>query len=158
MPSVTFGKKLLKNEVVRFILSAGMGFLVDISLFYVLDKYLPKKIFLVFSFKVPIYDLILFVSFFIGVVVNFLMTRYFVFTQSATSPSKQFFRFISVAILGYFANLGVLTIFVNVLKMSHPEARITAALSLFFASFFVHKLFSFSLSLRHHSPGKHPKH
>jgi hypothetical protein len=38
--------------------------------------------------------------------------------------------------------------------MYPPLARATAALSLFFVSYFVHKLFSFSLSLRHHAPGK----
>jgi hypothetical protein len=35
------------------------------------------------------------------------------------------------------------------MHMYPPVARITAALSLFFASYFVHKFFSFSLSLRH---------
>jgi hypothetical protein len=39
-------------------------------------------------------------------------------------------------------------------QMYPPVARVTAALSLFFASFFVHKIFSFSLSLRHHASGR----
>jgi len=32
--SLTLGNKLLKNQVLRFVLSAGVGFLVDISAFY----------------------------------------------------------------------------------------------------------------------------
>jgi putative flippase GtrA len=86
-------------------------------------------------------------------VVNFLITRYAVFTESASSPLKQFLRFISVAIVGFFANLGLLDFFIRSLHFYPPVARITAALSLFFASFFIHKFFSFSLSLRHHATG-----
>jgi putative flippase GtrA len=80
-----------------------------------------------------------------------------VFSESKLAPYKQFVRFVSVAIIGFFANLVVIKIFIQEFGMYPPLARIVAALSLFFASFFVHKLFSFSLSLRHHavqSPNK----
>jgi len=89
----------------------------------------------------------------LGVVVNFVITRYIVFHESVSSPLKQFVRFVSVAIIGFFANLFMLDIFIRSLNFYPPVARIAAALSLFFASFFVHKFFSFSLSLRHHAAG-----
>ena len=91
------------------------------------------------------------ISFFLGVMVNFLITRYVVFTESKLAPYKQFLRFVSVATIGFFANLGVIKILIQSFGMYPPVARIVAALSLFFASYFVHKLFSFSLSLRHHA-------
>ena len=158
MSNVAAGRKLLNNQVIRFVLSAGMGFLVDISAFYLFYHNLltEKKYYIVF-FTVRNYTLSLSISFFLGVLVNFIVTRYFVFTESTSSPLKQFLRFVSVAIIGYFANLAVLDFFIVDLNFYPPVARITAALSLFFASFFVHKFFSFSLSLRHHSPGKHVK-
>ena len=150
MSSITLGNKLLQNQVVRFILSAGAGFLVDISVFYLFyHNLLTQKTYLIFSFTVRNSSLSLALSFFLGVLVNFIITRYFVFSESKSSPYKQFFRFISVAIIGFFANLLVLKFFIQDAHLYPPVARPLAALSLFFASFFVHKFFSFSLSLRH---------
>jgi putative flippase GtrA len=104
----------------------------------------------IFNYTFDNYTLALAISFFLGVMVNFLITRYLVFNESVSSPAKQFFRFVSVAIIGFFANLILLDIFIRSVGMYPPVARVAAALSLFFASFFVHKFFSFSLSLRHH--------
>jgi len=154
MASVSLSHKIFKNQVARFIFSAGIGFLVDIFAFYLLyHKFLEQPVYQVFSFRYDNYTLSLAISFFLGVIVNFLITRYMVFNESVSSPAKQFFRFAAVAIVGFFANLGLLNIFIRSLDMYPPVARITAALSLFFASFFVHKFFSFSLSLRHHATG-----
>jgi len=151
--------RLLDNEVIRFVLSVGLGFSVDQLSFYLFYKKLfPVKTYgSILSFPVDNYFLAFSISFFLGVLVNFLITRYFVFTKSQSSSLKQFSRFFSVAIVGYFANLGLLELFVKKFHMYPPLARITAALSLFFLSYFVHKAFSFSLSLKrqktdHESP------
>ncbi len=158
MAEITLGKKLLKNQVIRFVFSAGIGFLVDISAFYLFyHNFLTQKTYHVLSFTMRNSTVSLAISFFMGVVVNFLITRYFVFTESTSSPAKQFIRFVSVAILGFFANLLVLKFFIQVLHLYPPVARVTAALSLFFASYFVHKFFSFSLAPRDHVSGRHKK-
>ena len=148
----TVWKKILKNEVARFILSAGAGFLVDVSSFSLIyHVLLMQKSYKVFNAQVTNYQVAFTVSFFLGVIVNFLMTKYVVFSASKLAPFKQFLRFFSVAIVGYFANLGVIEFLVKDLNMNPLIARPSAALSLFFASFFIHKVFSFSLSLRHHA-------
>src|ERR1700710_1149173 len=150
MADITLGRKLLKNQVIRFILSAGIGFLVDISLFPLLyHNVFTEKKYRILSHNIDHYAFSFTISYSLGVLVNFLITRYFVFSESKSSPFKQFFRFISVAFIGYFANLGILEVFINDVHMNPLFARPAAALSLFFASFFVHKFFSFSLSLRH---------
>jgi putative flippase GtrA len=142
--------RLLKNQVARFVLSAGVGFLVDISAFYLFFHNLfTQKTYSILNASVRNSTLSLAVSFFLGVMVNFLITKYLVFSESRSSPLKQFIRFSSVAIIGFFANLGVIKFFIQSLDMYPPVARILAALSLFFASYFVHKFFSFSLALRH---------
>lgn len=149
---VSTAKKLINNQVVRFVLSAGAGFIVDITAFYLFyHNLLTQKTYDVFNAVVRNSTISLAISFFLGVMVNFLITRYLVFTESKLAPYKQFMRFISVAIIGFFANLGAIKILIQDFNMYPPLARIVAALSLFFASFFVHKLFSFSLSLRHHA-------
>ncbi len=150
--------KLSKNQVARFVLSAGVGFLVDISLFYILYRHVLIK---------PVYHIVgrpfsnkaisFTISYLSGVLTNFFITRYIVFTESTLEPYKQFVRFVSVAIVGYFANLGLLELFTNSLNIDPPVARPMAMLSLFFASFFIHKFFSFSLSLRHHAVGTNNK-
>lgn len=149
---VSTAKKLINNQVVRFVLSAGAGFVVDITTFYLFyHNLLTQKTYNIFNAVVRNSTISLAISFFLGVLVNFLITRYLVFTESKLAPYKQFMRFISVAIIGFFANLGAIKILIQDFNMYPPLARIVAALSLFFASFFVHKLFSFSLSLRHHA-------
>lgn len=153
MADKILGKKILKSQVLRFILSAGVGFLVDIGSFPLLYHNLfPERMYHVWAVNLDHYVLSFTISFIMGVTVNFLITRYFVFSESKSSPSKQFLRFAAVAVLGYFANLGILEIFINDVQIKPLFARPAAALSLFFASYFVHKFFSFSLALRHHAP------
>lgn len=154
----TLIKRITRNQVARFILSAGTGFLVDIVCFYLFYHNLfEQKYYELLGMRLRNFTVSLSISFFLGVFVNFIMTRYIVFTESKTSFSKQFFRFTSVAIIGFFANQFLLELLVNQAGLYPPVARIGAALSLFFASFFIHKVFSFSLSLRHHAAANSSK-
>lgn len=154
----SFWKTLLKNQAVRFVLSAGVGFIVDMAsfdlLYYVLFK---SDSYHIFDFDISRYVLAFTLAFISGVLVNFLITRFLVFSESTLAPGQQFLRFAGVAFLGYFANLGILALLIKHFNIMPAVARPAAALSLFFASFFVHKLFSFNLSLRHHEPRKHSK-
>ena len=152
MVSQVLQHRLVKNQVFRFVFSAGVGFLVDISAFYLLyHNLLSQHTYKVFSFTVRNFSLSLAISFFLGVVVNFLITKFLVFHESQTKSSKQFMRFVLVAIIGFFANLTVVKFLIQDMDVYPPYARVIAALSLFFASYFIHKVFSFSLSLRHAS-------
>jgi putative flippase GtrA len=140
------GSRFFKNQVVRFIFSAGMGFLVDVCVFYLLYRVLLKQPnYQILQYEVNRHSLSLGISFFVGVMVNFLITRYLVFQESTSSPAKQLIRFLAVAVLGFIANLIILNFLVRV-GVDAPLARVISALSLFFASFFVHKFFSFSIS------------
>jgi putative flippase GtrA len=145
-----FWLKLEKNQLVRFLLSAGMGFLVDISIFYLLyHNLLTQKRYHILNADVKNSTLSLAISYCLGVVVNFLITKYLVFSESTSSSGKQFIRFASVAIIGFFANLAMIDILIHYFNMYPPLARPAAMLSLFFASYFIHKFFSFSLAMRH---------
>ncbi len=141
-----FFRKLLKNEVVRFFLSTGVGFLVDAVVYYLVYHYGLKKQehkFLIFSVSKDVIALI--ISYSCCIICNFLLTKYFVFSHSKLSSKNQFLRFFTVAFLGFFANLLMLRLFVYIFKIYPPLARIIAALSLGVASFFVHKFFSFNI-------------
>jgi putative flippase GtrA len=156
MAKINQPHQLWDNQVFRFVLSAGAGFLVDISAFYLFyHNLLARHTYLIGSFTFRNSTLSLAISFLMGVIVNFIITRVLVFTESKSSAYKQFFRFIAVACIGFFANLALIKILIQYFGMYPPVARIGAALSLFFASFFVHKAFSFSLSLRKHGTTEH---
>jgi putative flippase GtrA len=144
--------KLVKNQVFRFVLSAGTGALVDVSAFHLFyHKIFESKTYQILTLTLGNYTLSLAISFFLGVITNFSITRYIVFQDSKLKPSKQFIRFISVAIIGYFANWAIIKLFILKFNFDPDAARIIAISSLFFASYFIHKVFSFSLSLRHAS-------
>lgn len=148
----TLLQKISENQVARFIFSAGAGFLVDISAYYLFyHNLLTQKSYHILNANIRNSSLSLAISFFLGVIVNFLITKYVVFSESKSSSLQQFVRFISVAIIGFFANLLVIKFLIQTFGMYPPVARPVAALSLFFASYFVHRFFSFSLSLRHHA-------
>lgn len=152
MAEQTLWHRLLKNQLFRFVFSAGAGALVDVSAFHLFyHNIFESKTYRVLSFTLGNYTVSLAISFFLGVIVNFLITRYVVFHESKSKPSKQFIRFISVAIVGYFANWAIVKLFILKLNFDPDVARIIAISSLFFASYFIHKVFSFSLSLRNAS-------
>ncbi|WP_352432936.1 GtrA family protein [Mucilaginibacter sp. PAMB04274] len=149
-------QRLTANKFTRFLFSAGSGFLVDIFAFYLFDNFVfTQKRYLILGHQTGNHALSLIISFTLGVMVNFLITRYLVFSESKLPFAKQFSRFLMVAFVGYFANLEVLKLLIKYLYLSPSAARITAALSLFFASFFIHKIFSFNLSLRNHARTNH---
>jgi putative flippase GtrA len=156
MAEDTLWHRLRQNKFLRFLLSAGTGFLVDILAFYLFDTFVfTKPQYNVFGHVTGNHALSLVISFSLGVLVNFICTRYLVFTESRLPFAKQFMRFGMVAFVGYFANLEVLKLFIKYLHFAPAVARITAALSLFFASFFIHKIFSFNLSLRNNATTNH---
>jgi putative flippase GtrA len=141
--------KSVKKEVLRFILSAGLGFGVNVGCFQLLHNYVfAKDVYRVYSYTMPNYTLSFTISFFTGVLVNFLMTRYIVFTESRSTFTKQFFRFFGVAIVGYFANRYLLVLLVKYWGLYPTLGVVLAGLTLFVASFFIHKVFSFSISLK----------
>jgi putative flippase GtrA len=156
MADLSVGQKLLQNKFARFLLSAGTGFLADIIAFYILDEYVfTQKSYNILGHATSNHALSLVISFSLGVLVNFLITRYLVFSESRLPFAQQLLRFGLVAFIGYFANLEILKLFIKYLHFAPPVARITAALSLFLASFFIHKIFSFNLSLRNHARTDH---
>ena len=152
MANVIARYRFFNNQAVRFVFSAGAGFLMDISVFRFLRLYiLTDKTYRVAGFNVNNHSLQLTISFFSGVMVNFLISRYLVFAESQTSATKQLVRFASISIVGYMASLGILNVLIGRAGMNPDLARLATALSLFSASFFIHKFFSFSLSSKDHA-------
>ncbi|WP_342645081.1 GtrA family protein [Mucilaginibacter sp. CSA2-8R] len=156
MAEDTLWHRLKQNKFLRFLLSAGTGLLINLIAFYLLDTFVfTKPSYNILGHSTGNHALSLLISFSLGVFVNFICTRYLVFDESRLPFGKQLMRFGAVAVVGYFANLEVLKLFIKYLRLAPTVALITAALSLSFASFFIHKIFSFNLSLRNNATTNH---
>lgn len=147
MEKGSYLQKLINNSVVRFFLSAGVATLVDVVIYFVTINYFITGS----RVKIGIYsasdhNFALCISYSCGVVVNFLLTKYAVFSESELGGVKQFRRFALIAFLGFFANYGLLRLFVEVFALYPTPSRIIAALSLGVASYYVHKLFTFKIN------------
>ncbi len=144
--TVAINNKFFHSKVVRFFLSAGIGMVVDVFVYFIAITYfLSKERIKVFNYQVSAHEISLVVSYSCGVIANFILTKYAVFSESTVKGSKQFFRFSLIAGLGFFANYSLLRFFVEFWDVLPIIARILSALSLGFASYYIHKLFTFKV-------------
>ncbi|MFC5282748.1 GtrA family protein [Pedobacter alpinus] len=138
--------KIFQYKAVRFFLSAGVATLVDVVIYFITINYIfshQRVKFLNLSASAHTFTLV--ISYSCGVIINFLLTKYAVFSESNVATKKQFFRFSLIAFLGFFANYGLLRFFVEILELYPTFSRIASALSLGIASYYVHKLFTFKV-------------
>ncbi len=147
MDQESYLHKITSNNVVRFFLSAGVATLVDVIVYFITINYFIKESRVqIGNYSASDHNFALCISYSFGVVVNFLLTKYAVFNESELGGVKQFRRFALIAFLGFFANYGLLRLFVEVFGFYPTPSRIIAALSLGVASYYVHKLFTFKIS------------
>ncbi|MFD1631363.1 GtrA family protein [Pseudopedobacter beijingensis] len=137
-------QKFLQYKIVRFFLSAGIAAIADFILYYIIINFIiTTKTVDVLGRTVKSHEFCLLLSYSFGVLVNFTITKFTVFTESTLKNRQQFSRFISVAFIGFFANYGLLRFFVEFFDMIPTFARVASALSLGFASYYIHKFFTF---------------
>jgi putative flippase GtrA len=128
-------------------MSAGLGLLVDVTVYFITFTYIiEKRGVALFNYQTSAHEFSLFISYSTGVTANFLLTKYAVFSESTVASRKQFFRFALIAGIGFFANYTLLRFFVEIVGIVPILSRITSALSLGFASYYVHKLFTFKVT------------
>jgi len=138
--------RFANNNVVRFFLSAGVAALVDVIIYFVTINYIFNQGRVQLgNYSASDHNFSLCISYTCGIVVNFLLTKYAVFNNSELTGIKQFRRFALIAFLGFFANYGLLRLFVEVFGIYPTLSRIMAALSLGVASYYIHKMFTFKI-------------
>lgn len=143
----SFLTKFFQNKLVRFFLSAGIAAVVDVLTYYVVINYVINySVVVINNESISPHEFSLFISYTVGVITNFMVTKYAVFNDSTLKSRQQFTRFAMVAAIGFFANYGLLRFFVEYCDLWPTLSRISAALSLGFASYFIHKSFTFKKS------------
>ncbi|MGB0560671.1 MAG: GtrA family protein [Spirulinaceae cyanobacterium] len=131
------------NQFKKYLLTAGSATVVDVLLFAFLTQ----------SGWPAIAALCL--SYLVGISVNFSLTRRFVFKVYWDNWLLQYLIFMTVALNGLLANLGLLQILLNEVQLNALLARCISAAAIAVLSFLGHKFYSFAL--RSPRPFDHPR-
>jgi putative flippase GtrA len=143
---------LEKLKIFRFVVSGGTATIVDALAYSMFINWLGSPHTKV-SHLEPKHLLCYSISYIIGLLTNFLISKYYVFYESTLKFHIQFLRFCIVALVGYIANYYVLLLLTWVIPLvvQLPKAifptfvRIMAAGSVAVGSFLMHKFFSFNI-------------
>ncbi|MEP7171813.1 MAG: GtrA family protein [Bacteroidota bacterium] len=141
-------KKVFQLKIVRYGVAAAIATVVDVSVYFLAYNYLFKKQdFYLLNFVTvgaPTVSLIL--SYSCGLITNFAITKYFVFTESDLRGHHQLMRYVMVAMLILFLNYGFMSFLIKTLEWFPTISRATSAIAIGFLSFAIHKVFSFKVS------------
>lgn len=141
-------KKVFQFKLIRYGMAAGIATVVDVSIYFIAFNYIFKKQdihlmqFLVLG--APTASLVL--SYSCGLITNFTITKYFVFTESDLRGHHQLMRYVMVAVLVLFLNYGFMSFLIRTMEWFPTIARATSAIIIGFISFAIHKVFSFKVS------------
>lgn len=141
-------KAFSQSKVLRYFLSAGVATLVDVSMYFIAFDYIYEKIDIqVFnSFTISAATASLLLSYTMGLITNFLITKFLVFHESDLETHKQLFRYVLVAILVLVLNYLLMRFLIRNLEWFPTVARAVSAISIGVLSFIIHKTFSFRVS------------
>lgn len=140
--------KLLKHKLIRYSVSAMAGTFVDVAVYFIAFNFIYRKqdVYL-FNFLVlsaPSASLVL--SYSCGLLTNFTITKYFVFTESDLRGHHQLMRYVLVALFVLLLNYGFMTFLIKILHWYPTVSRAVSAAIIGLVSFAFHKTFSFRVS------------
>lgn len=141
-------RKLLNSKVFRYFISAGIATLVDITVYYIAFNYIYQKqdINLGSFFVITAPTASLMLSYTIGLLTNFFITKSLVFKESDLETHKQLFRYILVALVVLALNYLLMRFLIRQLEWYPTISRAFSAITIGLLSFIVHKSFSFKVS------------
>jgi len=137
--------KLLNHKIVRYGLSSGIATGVDVVVYFLAFNFLLQKkdMHLSDALTVSAPMVALAISYSCGLLTNFTITKYFVFTESNLRGRHQLMRYVAVAILILVLNYGMMALLIRGLHWYPTVSRAISAVVIGFASFVIHRSFSF---------------
>lgn len=140
-------RKILNNKIIRYFFSAGFATVVDVFVYFITFNYILHKqdipLYDPWLLTAPIASLICSYSF--GLMTNFLITKYMVFTESDLRGRHQLMRYLLVAFLILILNYLFMKFLINILEWYPTVSRIISALTIGIISFIIHKFYSFKV-------------
>lgn len=144
----TASKSAMEHKGVRYIISGGTATGVDVVSFFIIFNYILNKQPLHFGHVlIGAHIASLCVSFTLGLITNFLITKYFVFNESNIRGREQFLRYMMVAVVTFFGNYFMMKLLVDVFNVWPTMARLIAVGTIAVLSYRLHKVFTFKVKL-----------
>ncbi len=144
----SLSKDAMNHKGVRYIISGGAATGVDVVSFFIIFNYILLKQDLVFGHvHIGAHIASLCVSFTLGLITNFLITKYFVFSESNIRGREQFLRYILVAVITFVGNYFMMKLLVDVFYVWPTLARLIAVGTIAVLSYRLHKVFTFKVKL-----------
>ncbi len=144
----TAPKKAYRSKIVRYIISGGSATVVDITSYYISYNFVLQKQALVMGNAIiGAHIAALCISYTLGLITNFMITKYFVFNESNIRGREQFIRYLASSVLIFVANYFMMKLLVEVVMLWPTFARILSAGIIAFLSFRLHKVFTFKVRL-----------
>ena len=147
--------RLEQTRFFRYLVAGGTATLVDIGSYTVFASFVfTSQAAVPLGLPISWVTVSLVCSFSLGLITNFLINRFYVFSESQVNAGTQFGRFFIVSIFVFVANQlamkGLYEIVPLVIPdlpetLLHLSVRSTAALVIAFLSFTSHKFFSFEM-------------
>ena len=143
-------KKIFQSKIFRYFISAGIATWVDVTVYFIAYNYIYQKsdINLFDKVTVSAATASLILSYTMGLMTNFLITKFLVFKESELETHKQLFRYIIVALVILVLNYSMMQVLIRHLEWYPTIARAVSALTIGVLSFVVHKTFSFKVSAK----------
>ena len=139
--------KILDNKIVRYFFSAGLATVVDVSVYFITFNFILNKqdipLYPPWKLTAPIASLI--ISYTCGLMTNFFITKYLVFSESDLRGRHQLMRYLLVALLILILNYGFMKFLIYILEWYPTVSRIFSALSIGILSYIIHKFYSFKV-------------
>ncbi len=138
-------RKALNYKLIRYGLSSGVATGVDVVVYFLAFNFLLQKqdLYLAGVVTVSAPMVALAISYSCGLLTNFTITKYFVFTESNLRGRHQLMRYVAVAILILALNYGMMALLIRGLHWYPTISRAISAVVIGFASFIIHRSFSF---------------
>ncbi|HEX5001329.1 MAG TPA: GtrA family protein [Bacteroidia bacterium] len=140
-------QKILNNKVFRYFIAAGLATVVDVVVYFITYNYILFKqdfsITDVIVVSAPSISLV--ISFSCGLLTNFVISKYYVFTESNIRGRHQLMRYVMVALFILMLNYFCMSFLIKGLGWYPTVSRIASALSIGLLSFVIHKVFSFKV-------------
>lgn len=141
-------RRILDNKIIRYFFSAGIATGVDVFIYFIAFNFIYEKqdihLFNLLVLSAPTGSLML--SYTCGLVTNFLITKYLVFTESDLRGIHQLVRYVLVALLILMLNYFFMSFLIKILNWYPTLSRVVSAITVGLLSFVIHKFYSFRVT------------
>jgi len=122
----------LSFEFIKYVIVGGICTIVDWGAFYIFTHLLATS-----------YHIALPFSFALGAITHFFLNRFFTFNYKEKSSKRQLSVYITILILSFAANYGLMHLFVSH-KINVMLSRVFTTGLMLFVNFLLHKLLTFN--------------